>query len=117
MAKYRGLDQLIRRGVLDTVETVETGMSGLRPEAREYLREEALKRSDMELRQVCAKVAAPLADRLDRAVDTIGCSKREFLERAIIAAIDRVDEISDEEGLPDLIDEMRGAYEASRADA
>lgn len=112
MAKYKGLDQLIRKGVLESVELVETGISGLSSKDREKLEQEAIKRSDMELRQVCAKVAAPLADRLDSAVETVGCSKRQFIERALIAAIERVDEIAEDEGLPDLIDQMRGAHDA-----
>lgn len=46
-----------------------------------------------ELRQVCAKLTVELADRIDRTVSVLGISKRLFIERALIEALDQVDAI------------------------
>ena len=47
----------------------------------------------LELRQVCAKLSVELAERIDRTVSVLGISKRLFIERALIEALDQVDEI------------------------
>jgi len=45
------------------------------------------------LRNVCAKLSAELADRIDQTVSVLGISKRLFIERALIEALDQVDVI------------------------
>ena len=45
------------------------------------------------LRHVCAKLSAELADRIDQTVSVLGISKRLFIERALIEALDQVDVI------------------------
>lgn len=49
----------------------------------------------LELRQVCAKLSVELADRIDSTVSVLGISKRLFIERALIEALDQVDAIID----------------------
>lgn len=53
-------------------------------------------RVDRELRNVCAKVPVSLVDRLDNTLALLGISKREFVEMAIIEALDKVDKIEQE---------------------
>lgn len=43
------------------------------------------------LRNVCAKLAVELSDRIDRTVALLGVSKRLFIERALIEAMDQAD--------------------------
>lgn len=47
----------------------------------------------IELRQVCAKLTVELADRIDQTVSVLGISKRLFIERALIEALDQVQAI------------------------
>lgn len=45
------------------------------------------------LRNVCAKLSVELVDRLDNALGVLSMSKREFIEMAIIEALDEVDKV------------------------
>ena len=45
------------------------------------------------LKNVCAKVSVELADRLDYTISKLGMSKREFVEMAIIQALDFSDHV------------------------
>lgn len=45
-----------------------------------------------ELRNVCAKLSVALADRLDNTLGLIDMSKRQFIEMALIEALDKVDQ-------------------------
>jgi len=45
------------------------------------------------LRNVCAKLHESLIERLDNTINNLGVSKRQFIEYAIIEALDRADEI------------------------
>lgn len=45
----------------------------------------------MLLRNVCAKLTVELSDRVDAMVALLGISKRVFIERALIEAIDRAE--------------------------
>lgn len=55
------------------------------------------------LRNVCAKLTVELAERVDNAANLMGISKRLFIERALLEAIDQVhaamDEVNAYEGL------------------
>jgi len=50
------------------------------------------------LRNVCAKLTVELSDRIDRTVSVLGVSKRSFIERALIEAMDQVDAMLEEVG-------------------
>lgn len=45
------------------------------------------------LRNVCAKLSVPLVERLDKALDVLDISKRQFIELALIEALDKVDQV------------------------
>ena len=60
------------------------------------------------LRNVCAKLSPELADRLDSMVSVLGISKRLFIERALIEALDQCDEIIDAHGVPEEIESRMG---------
>ena len=49
-----------------------------------------------ELRNVCAKLPVSLVDRLDEALHMLALTKRDFIELAIIDALDKVDRIAEE---------------------
>ena len=57
-----------------------------------------------QLRNVCAKLAPELAERIDRTVSVLGISKRLFIERALIEALDQVDAILDAHEVPQEIE-------------
>ena len=44
------------------------------------------------LRNVCAKLTVDLVERLDKTLDILEISKREFIEMALIEALNRVDQ-------------------------
>jgi len=44
------------------------------------------------LRNVCAKLSSDLVDRLDKTLDILEISKREFIEMSLIEALNRVDQ-------------------------
>ena len=60
------------------------------------------------LRNVCAKLSPELADRLDSMVSVLGISKRLFIERALIEALDQCDEIVEAHGVPEEIESRMG---------
>ncbi len=45
------------------------------------------------VQNVCAKLAQPLVDRLDNALCVLGMTKRDFIELALIEALDKVDQV------------------------
>lgn len=45
------------------------------------------------VQNVCAKLAQPLVDRLDEALGVLGMTKRDFIELALIDALDKVDQV------------------------
>lgn len=61
-----------------------------------------------QLRNVCAKIAPELADRLDSMVSVLGISKRLFIERALIEALEQCDHILDAHGIPEEIEDRLG---------
>jgi len=60
------------------------------------------------LRNVCAKLSPDLSDRIDRTVSVLGISKRLFIERALIEALEQVDAIMDAHQVPEEIEERMG---------
>lgn len=69
---------------------------------------------DHVVKNVCAKVSTDLARRINDTVALVGCSKRQFLEAAFIAACDRVEEIQEQEGFHDWLAENSDVVEVSR---
>lgn len=45
------------------------------------------------VQNVCAKLAQPLVDRLDQALSVLDMTKRDFIELALIEALDKVDQV------------------------
>lgn len=45
------------------------------------------------VQNVCAKLAQPLVDRLDNALSVLDMTKRDFIELALIEALDKVDQV------------------------
>lgn len=50
-------------------------------------------------KNVCAHLAIPLVDRLENALSVLDMTKREFIETAILDALDRYDAIMAEHGV------------------
>lgn len=61
--------------------------------------------NESEIRNVCAKVHVSIADRLDQTVKTLAMKKRDFVEAAIVAALDRADFIMQDTGLLEIEEE------------
>lgn len=57
------------------------------------------------LKNVCAKVSVSLSERLDNTTSTLGISKRQFIEMALIEALDRADEIMGDVGIDEALEE------------
>jgi len=57
------------------------------------------------LRNVCAKLTVELAERIDRTAENLGVTKRQFIERALIEAMDQADAAFAEIGVWDAIEE------------
>lgn len=53
----------------------------------------------MKMRNVCALIAVPLFDRLEELCGVLSISKREFIESALIEALDQADRIIEDEGV------------------
>lgn len=64
--------------------------------------------SPIPLRNVCAKMTIELSDRIDSTAACLGISKRVFIERALIEAMDQVDAMLVEVGA---FDDLDGAAE------
>jgi hypothetical protein len=62
------------------------------------------------LKNVCAKVAPELSDRIDNVCAILGIRKRRFLEAAFIEACDMAEETIESEGL---MDELTADYAAN----
>ena len=48
--------------------------------------------TSLPLRNVCAKLSPELVDRLDNSLSILGITKRQFIEMALVEALDRVDQ-------------------------
>jgi hypothetical protein len=55
----------------------------------------------LETRNVCAKLVVELSDRIDLTAARLGISKRAFIERSLIEAMDQVDIIFEAVDVPD----------------
>jgi len=61
------------------------------------------------LRNVCAKLTVELAERIDNTAAVLGITKRLFIERALIEAMDQVDAMLDQVGAWEGFDDNAGA--------
>jgi hypothetical protein len=59
-------------------------------------------------RQICAKVAPELIDKVDSVLAVLHVSKRRFIEAAIVDAVIRAEAIMQAEGLYDVLNEYHG---------
>lgn len=64
------------------------------------------------LRNVCAKLTVELAERIDRTAETLGVTKRQFIERALIDAMDQADAMVREVGV---FDDLAAQHEQAEA--
>jgi hypothetical protein len=103
MTQYKGFEQLVRRGVLETIDRYETTLGSTSND--EALLEQTLSGSlPPDIKNVCAKVSKDLADRIDTAAALCSCTKRKFIEQALQQAVRYVDEVAEREGLNDLME-------------
>lgn len=59
------------------------------------------------VKNVCAKLVIPLVERLDSTINTLSISKRQFIEYAIIEALDRTDEIMNDVDISEFLREEK----------
>jgi len=64
------------------------------------------KENKLPLKNVCAKLHTSLVERLDSTLNTLSISKREFIEYAIIEALDKADEIMEEVDIAEFLIEQ-----------
>jgi hypothetical protein len=59
-------------------------------------------------KNVCAMLSEPLVNRLENTLGILSISKREFIEMALIEALDKADKVMDEFGIDDFIESLVG---------
>lgn len=95
--KYRALrfkfDSLGSSTLSDVESHIESG-SLLKSDDGQTVRRTSLEEAFPQLRikNVCAKLSGDLVDRLDNSLSILGMSKRDFIEMALVEALDRVDQ-------------------------
>jgi len=95
--KYRALrfkfDSLGSSTLGDVESHIESG-SLLKSDDGQTVRRTSLEEAFPQLRikNVCAKLSGDLVDRLDNSLGILGMSKRDFIEMALVEALDRVDQ-------------------------
>jgi len=62
------------------------------------------------VKNVCAKVSVELSERLDDTVSTLGMSKRQFIEMALIQALDFADHMLECVGVDQALEEAGEAW-------
>lgn len=60
------------------------------------------------MRNVCAKLTVELAERIDQVAANLGVTKRQFIERALIEAMDQADAMLAEVGVWDELEAREG---------
>lgn len=103
------LDQEILMRSLQFKSMLE-GQSSGNNEAMEKVIEEHAAKSD-QFKTVCAPISVPLFERMSHTMQILSMSKRQFIEMAIIEALDRCDEIMDE---VDVFESTRSEGEATK---
>ncbi len=95
--KYRALRfkfDSLGSSTLGDVESLMEASSLLKTDDGQTVRSTSLEEQFPQLRikNVCAKLSGDLVDRLDNSLGILGMSKRDFIEMALIEALDRVDQ-------------------------
>lgn len=95
--KYRALRfkfDSLGSSTLGDVESLMEAGSLLKTDDGQTVRSTTLEEQFPQLRikNVCAKLSGDLVDRLDNSLGILGMSKRDFIEMALIEALDRVDQ-------------------------
>jgi hypothetical protein len=103
------LDQEILMRALQFKSSLEGQSSGNNYAMEKAIEEHAAK-SD-EFKTVCAPISVPLFDRMGDKIQILGMSKRQFIEMAIVEALDRCDEIMNE---VDVFESTRPEEEATK---
>ena len=103
------LDQEILMRALQFKSSVEGQPSG-NTEMMEKIIEENAAKSE-EFKTVCAPISVPLFERMGLMMQILGMSKRQFIEMAIVEALDRCDEIMKE---VDVFESTRQEEEATK---
>lgn len=82
---------------IDDMERMVEAGSLLKSDDGETVRRTTLEEiCPIPLRNVCAKLSVELVDRLDNALGILGISKRQFIEAALIEALNKVDQVLEE---------------------
>lgn len=66
------------------------------------------------LKNVCARVAVPLAEKIDSICSLLGISKRRFLETAFSEAVIKAEAIMEAEGVYEMFEEVACETEKTR---
>jgi flavin-binding protein dodecin len=95
--KYRALRfkfDSLGSSTLGDVESLMEAGSMLKTDDGQTVTRTSLEEAFPQLRikNVCAKLSGDLVDRLDNSLGILGMSKRDFIEMALIEALDRVDQ-------------------------
>ena len=104
------------RSKIDQMVTLATlqAMQALLPQLLDAALDEAPSDIQEKLtKNVCTKVSIQLSARLDKLVHDLYLSKREFVEAAIIEALDKAEAIIDAEGLNEHLAEIQHRNEVS----
>ena len=78
----------------------------------DFLIDDALENPSLELqaklkmKNVCASIHGDLVARLENTLSLLSMTKREFLESAIIDALDKADVVMEETGVTDYLEEL-----------
>lgn len=62
--------------------------------------------TQFKIKNVCAAISGPLVERLENTLSILHMTKREFLESAIIDALDKADLVMEEYGVTEYLDEL-----------
>lgn len=84
-------DQFIQLHALQLKQAVEGSGNGQLID--KLLESEGYEELKAEFKTVCAPISIPLFDRLNERLDMLGITKREFIQAAIVNALERVDQI------------------------
>ena len=66
----------------------------------------------MKMRNVCALISVPLFDRLETMCDLLSISKSQFIELALVDALEMANKIVEEEGVFEHFDEVKQLFDS-----
>jgi hypothetical protein len=71
----------------------------------------------LQIKNVCAKLHVSLVNRLDNTIGILKISKRQFIEYAIIQALDKADSIMEDFGVHDYLEYLDAKREQDKEEA